>query len=265
MFTLYRYLQYPYLHNYLIHWKFSFRSILSLGLWPPVKWRHIITSEGPQAVLQLLPITHFALYLTRLQWMKEPIGVRGRWESAQALESLILCRTTWSFYGSFLVLRTDAITKCRVIQKIEKTLNISTHTAKQKRTNRPNLREVNRGAIHCLHISHNTPCCPPPPTPPPTPHPKRNWRQCLCAILGGNRGVLYNESNEKCANGESIDRIRELEKCTEHAYKCLPLKFWIHYRMVHSARGAAVTMRWRFLELSLLILIAEYCQSSNIL
>ena len=220
MFTLYRYLQYPYLHNYLNHWKFSFRSILSLGLWPPVKWRHIITSEGPQAVLQLLPITHFALYLTRLQWMKEPIGVRGRWESAQALESLILCRTTWSFYGSILVLRTDAITKCRVIQKIEKTLNNITHTATQKRTNKHSLREVNRGAFRHLHISHNTPCLRPPS---PLPAPKRYWRQWLCTILRGNRGVLY---NERCANGESIDRIWESEKCAEDAYKCLLLKFW---------------------------------------
>ena len=181
MFTLYRYLQYPYLHNYLIHWKFSFRSILSLGLWPPVKWRHIITSEGPQAVLQLLPITHFALYLTRLQWMKEPIGVRGRWESAQALESLILCRTTWSFYGSFLVLRTDATTKCRVIQKIDKTLNNITHTAKQKRTNRHSLREVNRVAIRHLHISHNTPCLPPS----PLPAPREKLKTMLVHNLGG--------------------------------------------------------------------------------
>ena len=101
------------------------------------------------------------------------------------------------------------------------------------------------------------------PPPPNSPPPQEKLNTMLVRNFGGNRGVLYNESNEKCANGESIDRIRELEKCTEDAYKCLPLKFWIHYRMVHSARGAAVTMRWRFLELSLLILIAEYCQSSN--
>ena len=127
--------------------------------------------------------------------MKEPIGVRGKWESAQALESLILCRITWSFYGSFLVLRTDAITKCRVIQKIEKTLNNSTHTAKQKGTNRHNLREVNRGAIHCLHISHNTPCCPPtPPTPrptPPPPSPPREIEDNACAQFWGETEVYY--------------------------------------------------------------------------
>ena len=189
MFTLYRYLQYPYLHKYLIHWKFSFRSILSLGLWPPVKWRHIITSEGPQAILQLLPITHFALYLTRLQWIKEPIGVKGRWECAQALEFLILCRTTLSFYGSFLVLRTDAITKCRVIQKIEKTLNNSTHTTTQKRIDRHNLREVNynRGATHHLHISRNTPCLPPN----PSPRPPRETEDNACTQFWGETDVYY--------------------------------------------------------------------------
>lgn len=235
MFTLYRYLQYPYLHNYLIHWKFSFRSILSLGLWSPVKWRHIITSEGPQAVLQLLPITHFALYLTRLQWIKEPIGVRGEVGICASLRiidfmsyNLVILREP------FLVLRTDAITKCRVIQKIDKALNNSTHTAKQKRTDRHNLREVNRGAIHHFPIIHLVAL------PLNSPHPKRNWRQCLWTILGEGTEVWYNERNERCANGESIDRIRESEKCTEDAYKCLPLKSWIHSRMVHSARGAAV-------------------------
>ena len=58
------------------------------------------------------------------------------------------------------MLRTDAITKCRVIQKIEKTLNNSTHTTTQKRTDRHNLREVNykSSATRHLDISHNTPC-----------------------------------------------------------------------------------------------------------
>ena len=161
-------------------------------------------------------------------------------------------------------MRTDAITKCRVIQKIDDTLNNSTHTAKKKRTNRHNLRQVNynRGATRHLHISYNTPCLPPP----SPPRPPREIEDNACAqFWGGNQGILYNKSNERCANGESIDRIRELEKCTEDAYKCLPLKFWIRYRMVHSARVAAVTMKWRFLELSLFILIAEYCQSSNLL
>ena len=95
------------------------------------------------------------------------------------------------------MLRTDAITKCRVIQKIEKTLNNITHTATQKRTNRHSLREVNRGAFRHLHISHNTPCLRPPS---PLPAPKRNWRQWLCTILRGNRGVLYIMRDVQMAN-----------------------------------------------------------------
>ena len=84
--------------------------------------------------------------------------------------------------------------KCRVIQKIDKTLNNSTHTAKQKRTNRHNLREVNynRGATQHLHISHNTPCLPPP----SPPCPPREIEDNACAqFWGGNRGILYNERN----------------------------------------------------------------------
>ena len=80
-------------------------------------------------------------------------------------------------------MRTDAITKCRVIQKIDKTLNNITHTAKQKRTNRHNLREVNRGVIHHLHISHNTPCFPPPP-----PRPPREIEDNACAQFKGGGG-----------------------------------------------------------------------------
>ena len=43
------------------------------------------------------------------------------------------------------------------------------------------------------------------------------------------------------------------------------IEILIYYRMVYLARVAAVTMRGRFLELSLFILIAEYYQSRNLL
>jgi len=49
-----------------------------------------------------------------------------------------------------------------------------------------------------FHISHNTPCLPPkilhnlfPISPGCYSHPKRNWRQCLCKILGGKQGVVW--------------------------------------------------------------------------
>ena len=111
------------------------------------------------------------------------------------------------------MLRTDAITKCRVIQKIDKTLNNSTHTAKQKRTDRHNLHEVNRVAIRHLHISHNTPCLPPS----PLPAPQEKLKTMLEHNFGGKPRFIC---NERCANGESIDRIRESEKCTEYCQYC---------------------------------------------
>lgn len=142
--------------------------------------------------------------------MKGPVGVRGEVGMCATLRILDFMSYNFVILREFLGVEDGCNHKCRVIQKIGKTLSSSTHTTTQKRT----------------------------------------------------ESLLY---NERCANGESIDSIRESEKCTEDAYKCLPLKFW----MVNGAFGQGCScnlkMRWRFLELSLFILIAEYCQSSNLL